>query len=276
LIKYYWPTIPHKIWVFLGLLSAVAHGVSTPIWSFFIAKLMAIVGAGGTDPDLTKCGIVLLAICLGQALVYFSQEYLLFCQGSRWTGVIRNQAFEKVLKQDKGWFDESNNSPARLVQTLIKDADDIRQIVGSVLGKIVVFISMVGLGIGWALVVDWRLTLVGLALGPLFGAMMVLQDSLVGRAEVVNKARREEVARTFYEVSFRGLWSPAKADNVERLKCPRYPSDGAGQYLLKAIRLGRGERTADRQARCLVCCYRDRGFRFYALVRARSVGRRPR
>lgn len=201
LMRYYYSTLPSKLLVLLGLICGIGHGVSTPIWSFFIAKLMAIVGGGGVDPTLTKWGLILLAVSIGQTLVYFFQEFFLFCEASKWTGVIRNRAYQKLLKQDKGWFDESANAPARLVQILIKDADDMRQIVGSVMGKIVTFISMVGLGIGWALVVDWRLTLVGLALAPLFAVMMVVQDVLVSKAEITNKARREDLARTFYEVS---------------------------------------------------------------------------
>lgn len=201
LIKYYYATMPSKPLVVLGLFFGIGHGVSTPIWSFFIAKLMAIVGGGGTDPTLAMWGGVLLAISVGQTLVSFFQEYILSCEAAKWTGGIRNRAYQKVLKQDKGWFDESTNSPAKLVQILVKDTDDMRQIVGSVMGKIVTFISMVGLGIGWALVVEWRLTLVGLALAPLFAVMMIAQDVLIGKAEIVNKARREDLARTFYEVS---------------------------------------------------------------------------
>ena len=201
LVAYYFPTIPNKLLLTVGLICAVGHGVSTPVWSFFLAKLMAIVGGGGTDPSLTMWGLVLLAISAAQALVSWTQEYTLFRISAIWSGIIRDKAFSNVLNQDKGWFDESVNSPARLVQSLIKDADDMRQIVASILGKIAVFVSMVGLGIIWAMVVDWRLTLVGIALAPAFAAMMLLQDTLVGKAEVVNKTRREDLARTFYEVS---------------------------------------------------------------------------
>lgn len=203
LIRYYFSTVPSKPFVFLGLLAAVGHGVSTPIWSYFLAKLMTIVGGGGVDPELTLWGLVVLAVTAGQAIVYWAQEYLLFRIGAQWSGIIRTRAFAKVLNQDKGWFDESQNAPSKLVQALLKDADDMRQIIATIMGKIFVFISMVGLGIVWALVVDWRLTLVGLAMAPVFAVMMVVQEMLIGRAEVKNKSKREDLATTFYEVGQR-------------------------------------------------------------------------
>lgn len=200
LIRYYFSVVPNKFILLCGLLMAAAHGVCTPVWSYFLAKLMAVVGGGGVDPKLTQWGLVILAITAGQAIVSWFHEYLLFRVGAQWSGAIRTRAFAKVLNQDKGWFDESQNAPSKIVQVLLKDADDMRQIIASVLGKIFVFISMVGLGIIWALVVEWRLTLTGLALAPGFAAIVIAQEVLIGRAEVKNKEKREDLATTFYEV----------------------------------------------------------------------------
>lgn len=201
LIIHYFPTLPQKYLLFIGLLGSVTHGISTPVWSYFLSKLMAIVGAGGTDPALTKFGLIVLALSGAQAFADWVQEYCLAAMGAKWTGKIRQDAFLKVLKQDKAWFDESQNSPARLVQSLIKDADDMRHLMGEVIGKFAVLIAMIGLGIIWAMVINWRLTLVGVALAPSFAIMIMLNEFLIGRAETVNKAKREALARTFYEVS---------------------------------------------------------------------------
>ena len=76
----------------------------------------------------------------------------------------------------------------------------MRSLMGAILGKMMVFVSMVGLGIVWAMVVDWRLTLIGVALAPVFAGILVVNEAVVGKAEVTNKAKREAVARSFYEV----------------------------------------------------------------------------
>lgn len=77
----------------------------------------------------------------------------------------------------------------------------MRHLMGEVIGKFAVLIAMIGLGIIWAMVINWRLTLVGVALAPSFAIMIMLNEFLIGRAETVNKAKREALARTFYEVS---------------------------------------------------------------------------
>ncbi|TFK33353.1 hypothetical protein BDQ12DRAFT_727885 [Crucibulum laeve] len=85
---------------------------------------------------------------------------------------MRNASLEKVLNQAKKRSDKSVNSPARLVQVLVKDGDDVRNL-----------ISVVG-----------TLTLVAVAIVPVFAATMGVQTR-VGKCEMKNKRTREEVAR---------------------------------------------------------------------------------
>jgi len=59
---------------------------------------------------------------------------------------------------------------------------------------------MVGMGLIWAMIVQWRLTLVGLSVGPALAVTVVLNEAMVGKAEARNKLKREAVAKTFYEV----------------------------------------------------------------------------
>lgn len=205
LVRQHFPTLPRKPLLVIGVFGAVAHGVCTPVWASYLAKLMQAVGTGGTDPRLTTNGIILLFISLAQGFAYFLQDWGLYAVAAFWTAQCRTRAYSSVLAQDKAWFDASANSPARLVQQLIKDADDMRGLMGDVIGKFSVFSSMVGLGVVWAMVVQWRMTLVGLACAPVFAAVIVMNEVLIGRAEVAGKKRREAVAKSFYEVSRRAL-----------------------------------------------------------------------
>ncbi|WVR05015.1 hypothetical protein IAU60_002027 [Kwoniella sp. DSM 27419] len=200
LIKLYFPSMPAKWLLLLGSLGSIGHGITTPVWSFFLAKLMAIVGAGGTDTvALTKFGLIVLALCAAQGFVSGVAEWALVACSARWTNSIRRMAFSKVVKQDKAFFDESKNSSARLVHTLIKDTDDARTIMSQVIGKSLTVATMISMGIIWALVVGWQLTLIGVALGPVFGGYMILDAWLISKQEVRCKAGREAVGRAFYE-----------------------------------------------------------------------------
>ncbi|KAG6331232.1 hypothetical protein ID866_7854, partial [Astraeus odoratus] len=84
-------------------------------------------------------------------------------------------------------------------RTLIKDADDARTLVSVVLGQCVVVTAMMGPGLLWGMVWGWQLTLVDVAIGPVFVCVMGIQTGLVGRCEVRNKRAREEVAKVYYE-----------------------------------------------------------------------------
>lgn len=202
LFKLYFPSLPAKPLLLLGCIGSIGHGATTPIWSFFLSKLMAIVGAGGADTtDLTKYGLIVFGLCAAQGLSNCVQEYSLVGLSARWTHMVRGVAMHKLIAQDKAFFDLSPNSPSRLVQTLIKDADDARTIMSQVIGKAVTVVTMIGLGLIWAMTVDWRLTLIGLALGPIFAGFMAVNSWFIGNIESACKIAREEVGRVFYEVS---------------------------------------------------------------------------
>ncbi|ORX39720.1 P-loop containing nucleoside triphosphate hydrolase protein [Kockovaella imperatae] len=225
LLVSYFPTLPRKQNLFFGLFGAILHGVATPIWSFFLSKLMTIVGSGGTDPALTKFGLIVLAICAAQAFADWLQQYFLYSLAAMWVNKIRSEAYGKVLAQDKAWFDQTDHSPVRLVQSIIKDSDDMRALIASVIGKMTVFVIMVGMGIIWAMIVDWRLTLIGVGLAPVFASIMTFNNSLIGKAEVRNKAKREAVARTFYEcvANLRGI----RAMALEKTFNARFEADAS-------------------------------------------------
>ena len=59
---------------------------------------------------------------------------------------------------------------------------------------------MLGVGIVWAIVRGWQLTLAGCAIAPVFAVTMAVQSGLVAGCEVRNMRAREEVARGYYDV----------------------------------------------------------------------------
>jgi ATP-binding cassette subfamily B (MDR/TAP) protein 1 len=59
---------------------------------------------------------------------------------------------------------------------------------------------MLSVGLIWALVRGWQLTLVGFAIAPVFVLTMIVQSRLVAKCELRNKRAREDVAKGYYEV----------------------------------------------------------------------------
>ena len=201
LLYRYYPTLVRRYFLVLGVVASICHGVTTPLWASYLSKLMQCAGTGTTGSELTKYALIVLALCGAQALSDFFQQYCLYAASAHWSTSLRTTAYTGMMRQDKTWFDNSENAPSNLVQMLVKDTDDIRALASTVVGKFIVFVVMVSLGIIWAIVVDWRLTLCGVALAPVFAGVIMTNETLIGRAEVRNKAKREALAKVFYEVS---------------------------------------------------------------------------
>jgi ATP-binding cassette subfamily B (MDR/TAP) protein 1 len=204
LIRDVYPTVPHKHMVLFGICVCFLSGAMTPLFSYLLSRLMFEVSIGATRVTVINAfgGIVLGMAALDgffMGLKYFVME----TAGAKWVERIRTLAFTKVLAQDKKWFDRTENAPTQLVQTLIKDGDDARSLIAVVLGQFCVVIAMVGIGLIWALIRGWQLTLVGFAIAPVFAVTMAIQTSLVAKCEGRNKRAREDVAKGYYEVSIR-------------------------------------------------------------------------
>ncbi|KAI0672285.1 P-loop containing nucleoside triphosphate hydrolase protein [Trametes maxima] len=200
LIREIFPTIPNKPLLFFGLVVCLASGTMTPLFSFLLSRLFYEVSNGAHDLSVINVyGGIVLAIAAADGLLIGLKFLLMENTAIEWVTRIRQLSFARVLVQDKRWFDRTENSPVRLVQVLIKDGDDARSLIASVLGQCLVVVSMLGVGLIWALVQGWQLTLAGFAIAPVFAAAMALQSNLVARCEVRNKRAREEVAKQYYD-----------------------------------------------------------------------------
>ncbi|KZV77857.1 hypothetical protein EXIGLDRAFT_690471 [Exidia glandulosa HHB12029] len=175
----------------------------TPIFSFLFSRLLISVANVQTNGmgEITKTALIVLAIAFGDGLFAGLKFFIMEVAGFKWINSLRRSSFPRILSQDKKWFDETLNSPERLVHTLMKDGDDARSLIVTVLAQFVVVTSMVSVGFIWALIQGWQLTLAGLAIGPIFAIVMTVQARLISHFELRNKRLREEVARRYHDVS---------------------------------------------------------------------------
>lgn len=202
LFRSHFAGMPKKWLGVLGLIGAIGHGILTPFWSSQISLLMASVTSGATNTSyVASVSYIILGLSTADAFALGGQYYFMERMAAEWVYTLRGNAYSLITAQTQTWFDRGENIPARLVQLLIKDADDMRQLVSSIVGKLVIVVVMVVTGIAWAMSIDWRLTMVGMALIPVFGIIMVFESWILGILEAANKLAREQIARTFYEVS---------------------------------------------------------------------------
>ena len=203
LMRTVYPTVPGKPLLFFGLLICILSGAMTPIFSYLLSRLLFEVSTGGRNVAvINSFGGLVLGIAAIDGLLLGSKYFIMETIGMSWITALRRRSLARVLQQDKKWFDRPRHTPARIVQVLVRDGDDARNLVSVVWGQFFVVGAMLGVGLVWAMVRGWQLTLAGFAIAPVFAVTMAVQTGLVAGCEVRNKRAREEVARGYYDVCF--------------------------------------------------------------------------
>ncbi|KAG6899416.1 hypothetical protein C0993_010453 [Termitomyces sp. T159_Od127] len=200
IVRTSWPTVPHKVLLVLGLVICAASGAMTPLFSFLLSRLLFEVSIGATNTSIINTfGGLVLGVAGLDGLFIGLKYFIMETSGLAWITALRRHAFGRVLTQDKAWFEKGEGTPVRLVQIIVKDAEDARNLIAVVAGQAVVVFTMLAVGLVWAMARGWELTLVGLAVAPVFAGVMAGQTVLVAGCELRNKRAREEVAKSYYE-----------------------------------------------------------------------------
>lgn len=196
----YYPTIPSKFLFYTGLLFSMVVGVCTPVFAFLLSKLLANLGNPNAAAVVTTTSLLVLLVAVIDGSATFLKFYVLERCAMGWVVSLRQQGLALVIKQDKAWFDRPENSTSSLCHSLVKDSEDARLMIGTVIGQLVVVTSMLALGLAWAFSAGWELTLVGLGLAPVFVITTRLQAGVLQQHESQNKVLREEVSKKFHQV----------------------------------------------------------------------------
>ncbi|KAI9448648.1 P-loop containing nucleoside triphosphate hydrolase protein [Russula earlei] len=208
IVRAAYPTMPYKPLIALGIVFAIISGSITPLFSFMISRLLFEVSKGAQDVSVINTfGGIVLAIAIADGL-FVGLKFIVFETAAMlWVTRLRTICYRLVLAQDKRWFDRSENAAVKLCQILTRDGDDARSLISAVFAQGIVVISMLSVGLIWALVRGWQLTLVGFAIAPVFILTMTVQSQLVAKCELRNKRAREEVAKGYYDtvVNIRGI-----------------------------------------------------------------------
>ncbi|KAJ2933006.1 hypothetical protein H1R20_g4086, partial [Candolleomyces eurysporus] len=201
--------VPNKPLLIVGLFICVLSGAMTPIFSFLLSRLLFEVSIGAQNVSIiNKFGAIVLCIAATDGLFLGLKFFIMEYSGVAWVTRLRSIAFGNLLKQDTKFFDKRpQNSAVKLVQVVVKDAEDARNLIATVWGQCLVVATMLSVGLIWAMARGWQLTLVGLAVAPVFAGVMSLQTALVAKCELRNKRAREDVAKGYYEaiINVRGI-----------------------------------------------------------------------
>jgi ATP-binding cassette, subfamily B (MDR/TAP), member 1 len=164
-----WPRL--SLWkrgqLILGFVAALVHAAGPPVFSYIFSQLLGtfFIKEGQARKALIY-SMAILGIAIIDAISDGSMHYLLEGCGQAWVDRLQIQAFERILDQPKAWFDEEENSLAKLTSCLDRNAEEMRNLVGRFAPFIVVVVAMMTIATSWSLVICWKLTLVGIAAAP--------------------------------------------------------------------------------------------------------------
>lgn len=161
----------------LGSVAAMAHGVVFPIFGLLLSEAIKIMYFPPHqmlhDSRIWSISFVCLGIMV--LLVVPLQNYLFGIAGGKLIERVRSLSFEKVVHQNIGWFDDSNNSSGAIGARLSGDASTLRSMVGDTLALIVQNISTVATGIIISFTANWILAFIILGALPLIGLQGFIQ-----------------------------------------------------------------------------------------------------
>ncbi|BGP33749.1 ATP-dependent permease [Rhodotorula toruloides] len=199
LARRYWPTIPNKLLFSCGVVFSMVVGACTPISSTLLSKVISNLGNPNANSLITQSALLILLVAFIDGSGSFLKFYYLERCAMGWITALRRRAFGLVLKQDKSFFDRPENSTSALSHSIVKDSEDTRILVGTVVGQCCVLVSMLTLGIVWSFVTGWELTLVGFGIAPVIIVITRLQAAVLNKLEGINKLKREEVSKRFHQ-----------------------------------------------------------------------------
>lgn len=198
-------TIQKKALLFIGLLCAVLAGASNPIFSWTFAKLLnqSVTNKDNTakpDSYLIKWSIVVISISIADGLLTLGKSFLLKYVAEYWIYDLRLLGFNKVVNQDLTWFQEALNKPSEIAALMLNDLRDLRSLVSEFTSAVTTLLLVSLIGLIWAIVTGWKLSLVCLSLIPLYAIFTGIYGALLQKAETSYKSKIADLENKQYEV----------------------------------------------------------------------------
>ncbi|KAK4492667.1 hypothetical protein RD792_003487 [Penstemon davidsonii] len=157
-----------KLLMFLGTISAIGHGLNSPLMAFLFGELADAFGRNQTDRVMLvvpPVSLKLVYVALGCGTGAFLQVACWMITGERQAARIRTFYLRAILQQDIAFFDKEVNT-GEVIGRMSGDTVLIQDAMGEKVGKFVQLMSTFFGGFIIAFTKGWLLTLVMLSSIP--------------------------------------------------------------------------------------------------------------
>ncbi|KAL6581159.1 ATP-binding cassette sub- B member 6, mitochondrial [Orobanche minor] len=184
--------------MFVGSLSAAAHGTALVIYLHYFAKIVQLLRFHGSDISddelfhkFTELALVVVYIAVGVFVAAWIEVSCWILTGERQTAVIRSRYVEVLLNQDMSFFDTYGNN-GDIVSQVLSDVLLIQSALSEKVGNYIHNMATFFCGLIIGFVNCWQIALITLASGPLIVAAGGISNIFLHRlAENIQDAYAE-------------------------------------------------------------------------------------
>lgn len=189
----------------LALLCSLAAGAANPVFSYTFSYLFngLVPQSDGTGSKsyLLKWSIIVICVAAADAMFNFLQYYLLGYCSERWISQLRNQVMQKITFQDLDWFSRDAHKASEISALLLNDLRDLRALGSNFLVAVSSFSVVSSVGIIWAFISGWKLSLVCISMFPLIVVFSMAYGIALQKQETQYKSAVADLENLFYEVA---------------------------------------------------------------------------
>ncbi|KAK4733129.1 hypothetical protein R3W88_007390 [Solanum pinnatisectum] len=188
------PEVPIML---VGTVAASINGAVYPVFGLLISTAIKIFYESHHELRKDSRFWALMFVVIGVVIMIVAplQNYAFGIAGAKLIQRIRSMTFAKLVYQEISWFDDPANSCGAIGARLSSDASTIRNLVGDALATIVQNISTVVTGMVIALIANWILALIMLAIMPLIALQGIIQIKLLQESNAEVKVANEEASQ---------------------------------------------------------------------------------
>ncbi|XP_059046777.1 multidrug resistance protein homolog 49-like isoform X2 [Achroia grisella] len=173
---------PEKYWMVVGVLAAFAVGSSFPMFAVLFGETFGLLESKDDNwvrGETNFIAILFLIVGVMTGVGIFFQIFIFNLTGVRLTARLRVAAFETMLKQEIGWFDDPLNGIGALCSRLAADAAAVQGATGSRIGALMQATATIAIGITLSMYYTWQMTLVSLVSVPMVIVAVLLEGRVL-------------------------------------------------------------------------------------------------
>lgn len=190
IIKRMVKSIRHKKLLFSGIIASLFAGATNPIFSYTFSYLLngIVPSSENNSYYLLKWSFIVLGVSVADGVFNFLKSFILGYTSEYWIMDLRNEAMSSIVGKKLYWFSKDTNKSSEISALLMNDLRDLRSLVSEFLSAMSTFIVVSSLGLIWALVSGWKLSLVCISMFPLIIIFSSIYGGLLQKYETNYKS----------------------------------------------------------------------------------------